>query len=139
MEKEVKTVRLALAPVLIRDILAMVVLIGFVWIIRDLILWGSQRITLYEGHIEGKTGVIRTKKLNSPLDKVQSISVESGFWGKIFNYGTITITSAASVISFQGIGDAKHFEPLVNEQIEKAAEARMMKQAEMMAKAMKNS
>ena len=114
MEKEVKTVRLALAPVLIRDILAMVVLIGFVWIIRDLILWGSQRITLYEGHIEGKTGVIRTKKLNSPLDKVQSISVESGFWGKIFNYGTITITSAASVISFQGIGDAKHFEPLVN-------------------------
>ena len=137
MEKIVKTARIALVPLLIRDILAFVIIVGVFWLIRDLISYASERITLYEGHIEGKVGVIRTKKLNSPLDKVQSVSVSSGLFGKIFNYGTVTVTTAASTISFQGIAGAKNFEPLVNEQIEKAAEAKMMKQAQLMAQAMK--
>ncbi len=137
MEKVVKTARKALVPLLIRDILAFVIIVGVFWLIGDLLSFASNKIVLYEGHIEGKTGIIRTKKLNSPLDKVQSVSVSSGLFGKIFGYGTITITTAASTIAFAGIKGANRLNELINEQVEKASEAKMMKQAQLMAQAMK--
>ena len=137
MEKTVKTARIALVPCLIRDIICIVVIVGLFWLIRDLLAFASMRITLYEDHIEGKVGIIRTHKLNSPLEKVQSVSVKSGLFGKIFNYGTITVTTAASTISFAGIKGANSLVGLINEQTEKAQEAKMMKQARMMAQAMK--
>ena len=137
MEKVVKTARMALVPLLIRDILCFVIIVGIFWFFRDLLAYASNKIVLYEGHIEGKTGLIRTKKLNSPLDKVQSVSVSSGLFGKIFGYGTITVTTAASIISFVGIKGANQLNALINEQVDKAAEAKMMKQAQLMAQAMK--
>ncbi|GEM_PF-2251764 len=137
MDKVVKTARIALVPLLIRDILAMVIIVGIFWFFRDLLRYASNKIVLYEGHIEGKTGLIKTKKLNSPLDKVQSVSVSSGLFGKIFGYGTISITTAGSIVAFDGIKGANKLNVLINEQIEKAAEAKMAKQARLMAEAMK--
>ena len=137
MEQKIKTARIALLPCLIRDIICFVIILGVFWLIRDLILFASMRITLYEDHIEGKVGIIRTHKLNSPLEKVQSVEVKSGLMGKIFNYGTIGVTTAGSVIKFPGIKGANKLVGLINEQIEKSQENKMMKQARMMAQAMK--
>ena len=135
MDKVVKTSRIALVPLLIKDIICFVIIVGVFWLFRDLLRYASNKIVLYEGHIEGKVGLIKTKKLNSPLDKVQSVSVSNGLFGKIFGYGTITITTAASSIAFDGIAGANKLNLRINEQIEKASEAKMMKQAELMAKA----
>ena len=44
-----------------------------------------------------------------PLKKISNIFVESSLWGKIFNYGTITISSNVGSISIKSVSNAKVF------------------------------
>ncbi len=39
----------------------------------------------------GKTGLINTKTLEAPLDKITTVSIKKGLLGHIFNYGTVNI------------------------------------------------
>jgi uncharacterized membrane protein YdbT with pleckstrin-like domain len=43
-----------------------------------------------------KTGRIRRHTLETLLNKVESIHVEQGFWGRVLNWGTIYITGTGS-------------------------------------------
>ena len=53
-------------------------------------------LIMTETAIIGKTGIIRTKQLTSPIQKVQDISVSNGLFGKIFKYYTITVATAGT-------------------------------------------
>ncbi|MBQ8439574.1 MAG: PH domain-containing protein [Clostridia bacterium] len=86
--------------------------------------------------IVGKTGVFDTKSLDAPLNKIQNVSVSSGFFGKLFNYGDIQITTAAGSYKFFGIKNVDSFKGMVMAQIDQAEEDRIKEQAEQMASAM---
>lgn len=53
-------------------------------------------LELSENYVVGKIGFIKTKKLASPIGKVQDVSVSSGLFGKIFGYSTICVSTAGS-------------------------------------------
>lgn len=73
----------------------------------------SSHLTLSEDSIEGKTGIIKTVKMVSPISKVQDVSVRSGLFGKIFGYSTITVSTSGSAITeyvFAGVTNASEFQ-----------------------------
>lgn len=86
----------------------------------------------------GKIGIINTKSLDAPLNKINNVSVSSGLGGKIFGYGTIIITTSSGAYSFKGIADANAFKTNLMAQINQFDEDRIKKQAMEMAQAMKN-
>ena len=84
----------------------------------------------------GKTGVLNTRSLDAPLDKIQNVAAEQKLLGKIFNYGTVTVHTAAGVFSFDCIKDADAFKNRIMAQIDQYEKDRIEQQAKQMAQAM---
>ncbi len=102
------------------------------------ILFFTNEIALTNKSVIGKAGFIRTKALNAPLNKIQNVSVSSGFFGKIFKYGTIKVETAGSEdkIAFYGIKKAEEFKTAVFNQMDIFEEEKTKAQAAQMAQAM---
>ena len=86
--------------------------------------------------VVGKVGVFNTQTLDAPLDKVQNVSVTQTLGGKIFNYSTVRIDTAASQFEFPAIVRANEFKGALMNQIDQAQEEKLAKQAQQMAQAM---
>lgn len=97
----------------------------------------SIELSLTSKKVVGKTGVIATKVMDSPLNKINNISVEQGLGGKIFGYGKIVITTAAGNYNFNYISQPDVFRGSVMNQIDVFDEERIRKQAEQIAGAIK--
>ena len=140
MEETVKEGKISIATLIIRliiDFFAMCILIGFIWIVKDLIKFFITKLIITNKRVNGKTGLINTNELDSPLNKINGVQVRQGLFGKIFNYGTVSITTASTVFNFDYIDKPNEFKTILNNQIEKYDDDRIEKQAKKMAEAMK--
>lgn len=86
--------------------------------------------------IIGKVGVFKTKSLDAPLNKIQTASTKQTFFGKLFNYSTVTFTTAAGTFEFDCIKSGEGFKGMVMAQIDQYEEDRIAQQASQMASAM---
>lgn len=84
----------------------------------------------------GKIGVLNTKAMDAALNKIQNVSVTQPFWGKVFNFGTVQIDTAAGKFTFEAIKNADSFKNMVLAQIDQYEEDRVKQQAAEMASAM---
>ena len=84
----------------------------------------------------GKLGLINTKSMDAPLNKVQNISVSSGLGGKIFGYGNIKISTASGNFSFKGVEMVDSFKAIIMEQIDTYEKLETQKHAQELAMAM---
>lgn len=119
---------------------------AFVGLIIAAILVGTKylaishtNISLTNSRLMGKTGVINTKSMDSPLNKVNNVSVEQGLGGKIFNYSTLVISTSSGSYNFKYIKDADFFKSKVMEQIEVCENERLKNQAAQLMGAMNQS
>ena len=76
--------------------------------------------------------------MDSPLNKINSVSVENGLFGKIFGYGTLTVNTASTVYTFKNIKQVENFKHVLMEEMERYDEARVREQAEAIAGAIKH-
>lgn len=111
--------------------------LGLIWFIPRLIAMYTTELSLSNKRLVGKAGLINTKQMDSPLNKINSISVESGLFGKIFGYATITVNTASTIYVFANIIQAEAFKHAVLEEMERFDEARIQGQAKAIANAMK--
>lgn len=135
--KEGKISITALIFALIIDLIACLIIIGIIWIIRDIIAFFTTKLIITNKRVRGKVGLINTDELDSPLNKINGVQVQQGVFGKIFNYGTVSITTASTSFNFKLIDKPNEFKTILNNQIEKFDEERIEKQAKKMAEAMK--
>lgn len=113
------------------------IILGLIILIPAVIPMLTTKLTITSKRVYGKVGLIRTKTLDTPLNKVNTVSVSSGLMGKIFRYGTIFITSSSGVYKFNGIKDADLVRQTLMEQIDRFDEERIRKQAAEMARAIR--
>jgi uncharacterized membrane protein YdbT with pleckstrin-like domain len=86
--------------------------------------------------IVGKVGVLNTRALDAPLNKIQNVAVDQPFFGKIFNYGTVKVDTAAGNYVFTAIKNADAFKNMILAQVDQYEEDRVRQQAAEMASAM---
>lgn len=140
MEETIKEAQLSIAALIFRlfcDFFACCILIGFVWIPRDLIKYFTTKLEVTNRRVRGKTGLVNTNELDSPLNKISGIQLKQGFFGKMFNYGTLKISTASSVFEFDYVVNPSEFKTILNNQIEAYDDERIEKQAQKLASAMK--
>ena len=124
---------------LIPSIISSLVIIGIPGLIGKLIKMATTELGFTNKNFIGKVGLINTKVFNSPLAKINNVSVESGFWGKIFGYGTIHVDTASGAYDFKFIARADNFRSNLLNAIEQYEQDKIKKQAQEIANAMKNS
>ncbi len=138
MEKTIIEGKTALAWLICRlfiDFFAMCILIGFWWICRDIVRYTKTKITVTDRRVHGHTGLVNTEDLDSPLGKITGVKVEQDAFGKMFNYGTIIITTASNAFAFGAIRNPAHFSSTLNSQIEQSEEEKEDRLARKIAKA----
>ncbi|MBU3966147.1 MAG: PH domain-containing protein [Euryarchaeota archaeon] len=88
-----------------------------------------------------KHGIISKNIDEAPLDKIQNITFRQSFIGRIFDYGTIVVQTAATFggDNFPYIMNPNKLRKTVSEQMDLYKDAQMQKQAEMIAKGIKQS
>lgn len=122
---------------LIPHIILMFIYIGFITIIFALIRMFTTKLFLTNKRIYGKVGLINTKTMDAPLNKVNTVSVESGLLGKIFGYGNIHVTTSSGSYNYKGIKSPGVFRDAIMTEIDAFEEARIKKQASEMAAAIR--
>lgn len=138
MEETIKEAKISVTVLIIKliiDFFAIVIFVGFIWMIKDIIKFFTTKIIITNKRIRGKTGLINTNELDSPLNKINGVQVEQGLFGKLFNYGTISITTSSTVFHFDMISKPQDFKNILNNQIELYDNERIQKQAKEIAKA----
>lgn len=108
----------------------------FLTIFSHPIAFFTTELALTNKSVIGKAGLANSKSLNSPLNKVQNVSVASTLFGKIFKYGTIEVSTAAGSMKFRGIKNAEKFKTAVLNQMDIYDEEKTKAQAQQMASAM---
>ncbi len=104
--------------------------------IKATILYTNTELAITNKRLVGKAGAVSSGSLDAPLNKIQSVSVGHSFWGKIFNYGYITVSTAGSKLTFGGLKNVDAFKNQIMAQIDQFEEDRLQEQAAAMANAM---
>jgi membrane protein YdbS with pleckstrin-like domain len=77
---------------------------GFLWLVaavlvyaafRGYFLFFSTELGFSDKRLIGKVGLIRVRSLLTPLNKINNVSGYSGFFGRIFNYGSVQVYSSS--------------------------------------------
>lgn len=119
------------------DVFMMMFLIGIYWCIRDAIKYNTTKLKITTARVSGHTGLVNTDDLECPLRQITGVRVQQSMLGKMFNYGTIVITTAANVYSFDTMQDPNAIKTALNRQIERSEDSRYDRQAEKIASAIK--
>lgn len=125
--------------VLVAPACASCVLIGIPSLISRLISMFTTELSLSNKRIVGKYGLINTQQMDSPLNKINSISISSGLFGKMFGYGNIVINTTATTYVFKNISQPEAFKHNVLDQMDKFEQARIQQQAQALAGAINNN
>jgi len=87
-------------------ILTLVVGIGLIFLVMAWIKVHSTEIAITNRRIIAKFGFVKRHTVEINLEKVESLRVEQGVWGRILNFGTIFISgSGSSVAPIPNIAD----------------------------------
>lgn len=132
----------ATAPVFKNMTLYFIIFTGII-AVGGLINHYTTELAYTDKRLVGKVGVIGTTSMDAPLNKIQSVNVSSGLFGKIFNYGNVRIvTAGADKYRFKYIKDCDVFKSSVMAQIElyeqEQIAANAQAQAQQMAAMMNN-
>lgn len=92
-------------------------------------------LTITNKRVVGKVGIINTKSMDASLNKIQNVSASNGLFGKIFNYGTVHISTASGDFIFKNISSPDEFKGTLMSQIDIFEEERIQTQATQMANA----
>lgn len=124
--------------ILVRDAILMIFFVGFLLIILDFINYIlGQKLDFTNKQVRGKIGILNTKRLNSPLNKINNAGVNQTLLGKIFNYGTICINTSSANYEFRYISNPNEFADSLNKQIDIYNDEKIKQQAMEFVKAMK--
>lgn len=110
-------------------------IIALLWLIIRFISYNSTDLILTNKRIFGKTGLISTTQIQSPLNMINSVAFNNGIFGKILGYGTVQVVTASTLYKFRYISDGQTLYSDIFNQLERTEKEKLQEHAEAIAKA----
>lgn len=86
----------SLSPLIILGALLTPLLIGPVFWLIAFIRWWTTELAITNKRVIAKFGLISRKTVEISLHKIESIQVDQGILGRIFNFGSIVVAGAGN-------------------------------------------
>lgn len=87
-------------------IVTLVVGVGLIFLAMAWIRVRSTEVAITNRRVIFKTGLVKRHTVEINLEKVESLRVEQGLWGRLLNFGSIYLSgTGASVAPFHDIAD----------------------------------
>lgn len=112
-----------------------VFLLALAWLIIRFISYTSTDLILTNKRVFGKTGLISTTQMQSPLNMINSVAFNNGIMGKLLGYGTVHITTASTRYKFRYIKDGQTIYSDIFNQLERSKKEQLQEHAEAIAEA----
>ena len=110
-------------------------LIALVWLAIRFIAYTSNDLILTNKRVFGKTGLISTTQMQSPLNMINSVAFNNGIFGKLLGYGTVHVVTASTLYKFRFIRDGQTLYSDIFQQLEHSEKEKLQEQAEAIANA----
>lgn len=108
----------SLLPLFIVGLVLLTVVVGVLFWLIAILRYISTELAFTNKRVIAKTGFISRHTIELNLAKVESVQVQQGLIGRIFNYGTIIVSGAGSVpVPIKGISHPMMFRNTLNEYI----------------------
>ena len=117
--------------------LSPVLIIAIAWLIIRFISYTSNDLILTNKRVFGKTGLISTTQMQSPLNMINSVAFSNGIIGKLLGYGTVQIVTAATIYKFRYIIDGQELYSDIFNQLERTQREKLEEHANAIAEAIK--
>lgn len=114
-------------------------IVGLIWLLIRFIAYSTNDLILTNKRVFGKCGLISTTQMQSPLNKIDSVSFSNGLIGKLIGYGTVEIATTSSHFKFRFIRDGHTLYNDIFHQLEINEKEKRVENAEAIAKAIKNN
>lgn len=82
-------------------------IVGLIWLLVRYIAYTANDLILTNKRVFGKCGLISTTQMQSPLNRIDSVSFKNGIIGKIIGYGTVEIATPSTTFKFRFIRDGQ--------------------------------
>jgi uncharacterized membrane protein YdbT with pleckstrin-like domain len=103
----------SLAPLIFFGILLLPIVVGLVLLVWAWIRYATTELAVTNKRVIAKTGLIRRKTVELFISKVESVQVDQGVLGRIFDFGTVTLTgTGVQSAPFKSIADPLQFRKL---------------------------
>lgn len=119
----------------IAPVLNPIFLVGLIWYIIRYIGYKNTDLILTNKRVFGKCGLINTTQMQSPLNKIDSVTFSNGLIGKLIGYGTVTISTTSSHFRFRYIRDGQSLYNDIFNQLEISEKEKVAYQADAIAEA----
>ena len=86
-----------------------ILIVGLIWLLIRFIGYSNNDLILTNKRVFGKCGLISTVQMQSPLNKIDSVSHSNGLFGKLIGYGTVEIATTSSKFKFRFIREGQSF------------------------------
>jgi uncharacterized membrane protein YdbT with pleckstrin-like domain len=84
-------------------------------LLSRIVIFFSTEFAVTNKRVIGKSGLLRRRSLEVMLTKIESVGVDEPFWGRILNFGTVTIKgSGGTVQPFPFISNAMDLRMQIN-------------------------
>ena len=125
---------LAEQPVII--IVAVIALISCVW---EFIKFKRNKLTLTSKRVIFRTGVFNTRSVDIFYEQVENVKVRQNFWGRLFHFSTINVSTGSDAEGIAGIIDGDKLKNTIMEQVDIRKKTAAEEQAQMQAQAMREA
>ena len=110
-------------------------LLALLWLAIRFIAYTSNDLILTNKRVFGKTGLISTTQMQSPLNMITSVAFNNGLIGKLLGYGTVQVVTASTMYKFRFIRDGQTLYSDIFQQLERSEKEKLQEQAEAIANA----
>lgn len=103
-------------------------LLSVVVLVPKILRYVSVELVISSKRLHGKNGILNSDELDTPINRVNDISVTTPFLGKIFHYGNIMIQAGTKTYSFACIGNPTTVRETILQAAEEFENAKFEKQ-----------
>ena len=109
--------------------------LALIWLVIRFISYSSTDLILTNKRVFGKTGLISTTQMQSPLHMINSVAFNNGIIGKLLGYGTVHITTSSTRYKFRYIKEGQTLYSDIFNQLERSKKEELQMHAEAIAEA----
>ena len=93
---------------------ATLLVVAAIWAVN---IYGGRKYILTTGRLILKRGIIRRESTDLILRRCEGVSIRQSIMGRIFRYGTVSVSTGEVVNEFRLIEDPVRFSTQINQQI----------------------
>lgn len=88
----------------------MILIVGILVFVIPYLAEKTNKLVLTDKRLYGKTGIIRIKTLSAPIEKIQTVNINTGLLGRILGYSDLVIHCITGIYTFKKQSNAEEMQ-----------------------------